>query len=73
MPRIDINSCHKVSNHDALRAVVKFMDLNYAAKNYKCSRDVSLGDGKVIQVIESPSFDSSSPCSCSFEVKNSTT
>lgn len=71
MPRIDIKSDHKVSNHDALMAVVKFMDLNYVAKNYKYSRDVSLGGGKLIQVKESPSFDSSSPCSCSFEVKNS--
>lgn len=70
MPEINIKSCDKTSNYDALSAIIRFMSFNTIAKNYLDTRKIVVSPEVLIEVRELDHDDLKSICSCSFEVEN---
>lgn len=71
MPTINIKSCEKTPNYDALEAIAKWMRLNYMERSHHESRVIKVESGREINVKEvaRSTLDIESPCSCEFEVE----
>lgn len=52
MPKIEIETCSKTPNFDALEAVAKTMRENYLDRTYLRERELTVSTGRKLRVVE---------------------